>query len=386
MKILFLLSGTNSLDGSTKSFLNLLNYLECKNIEAHVVCPNRDGVYKILTNRNIPTYYIKYRFSTPPIARGIMNLVKYIPRLLLRNVFNATALSKLNKIVEIVAPDIIHSNSSVIKVGYDVARSFQIPHVFHIREYGDLDFNLNTSYITNLVKEGKSYSISITKDIARHKGIMGSPYNTVIYNGIVNSNKLRLNEKKEKYFLYAGRIEPTKGIADLVDAYIAYNKLANRKFKLLIAGGIPKAYLNYCEKLRDKIAQSNIAESVIWMGDVENLDEYFYNAAAVIVPSVNEGFGRVMVEAMANGCVCIARNTGGSKEQLDNGLQICKEEIAYRFSSIQELVQSMLMISEESTVPVKMIENSQRVIQTLYSQEKYGQQVLTLYKSIAEII
>ena len=42
-------------------------------------------------------------------------------------------------------------------------------------------------------------------------------------------------------------------------------------------------------------------------------------ALALFVPSSFEGFGFITVEAMFCGCLVIGRNTGGTKEQFDNG-------------------------------------------------------------------
>ena len=38
-------------------------------------------------------------------------------------------------------PDIIHTNTGVIHEGLKVAKRLKIPHVWHLREYQDKDFN-----------------------------------------------------------------------------------------------------------------------------------------------------------------------------------------------------------------------------------------------------
>ena len=42
-------------------------------------------------------------------------------------------------------PDLVYTNTSVLSLGYDLSRKIKKPHIWHIREYGDKDFNL--SYI-----------------------------------------------------------------------------------------------------------------------------------------------------------------------------------------------------------------------------------------------
>lgn len=60
-------------------------------------------------------------------------------------------------------------------------------------------------------------------------------------------------------------------------------------------------------------------------------------ASAIIISSQSEGFGRVMAEAMYNGCLVDGKNAAGIKEQFDNGLQFCDQEIGIRYSDYGDL-------------------------------------------------
>ena len=383
MKILFILSGTTSFGGATKSFLNLIEYLKSHGTEIFIVCPDKKGIYNFLLENGFNTFQIPYNFSTRPTIKNFKDVIKFVPRLVKRKLINWKASTKLSHLVSKISPDIIHTNSSVIKIGYDVSLQHNIPHIFHIREYGDIDFNLDTSYITNIISEGRSYSISITKDIAKHKNIFNSFYNSVIYNGIVKNEKIRFNKTKQDFFLFAGRIEPTKGLDELIDAYADYLNCSKKKYKLVIAGGIQGQYKSFYESLCNKISDYKISEFVEWVGERTDIEDYMYHAAATIIPSYNEGFGRVMVEAMTNGSLCIARNTGGSKEQLDNGRKICKKEIALPFNTKYELTKQLIKVSDTPTSELsEIIMRSQEVIQTLYSQDTYGDKTLQLYNKI----
>ena len=49
--------------------------------------------------------------------------------------------------MKIINPDLIYSSTSVITIGYSLARKYLVPHVWHIRKFGDLDYNF--SYFPN---------------------------------------------------------------------------------------------------------------------------------------------------------------------------------------------------------------------------------------------
>ena len=160
----------------------------------------------------------------------------------------------------------------------------------------------------------------------------------VIYNGIIDGRAMALPEKKHPFFLYAGRIEPNKGIEDLIDAYIGYRSHRDSEgkvIKLKIAG----AYLRkaFFDSLRQKVVQAGLSDDVAWLGECSGMDELYSEAAATIIPSYCEGFGRIPPEAMASGSLCVMRDAGGLKEQLDNGVSVSGDEIALRFTTVAQL-------------------------------------------------
>ena len=110
-----------------------------------------------------------------------------------------------------------------------------------------------------------------------------------------------------------------------------------------------------------------------------------YRATATIVPSKHEGFGRVMVEAMSNGSLVIARNSGGSKEQFDNGREYKGEEIGLSFNNNEELTNHLLQVSDKNQNNFNhTISISQDTILLLYSENSYGSKVYNLYKRILD--
>ena len=84
-------------------------------------------------------------------------------------------------------PDIIHTNTGVIHEGLKVAKRLKIPHVWHLREYQDKDFNWEAfpcfSAYCQMLR--KSYVITITNDIKAHFGLLDFPYSRTIYNGVI---------------------------------------------------------------------------------------------------------------------------------------------------------------------------------------------------------
>lgn len=381
MKVLYVLSGTTIFGGATKSFDNMLSYLLEKEVDVLVITPDSSGFYLDLKYRNIKVRNIPYTFATYPSKKGFYNKILYPLRLARKILYNMLGYIKLLNIAKSFKPNIIHSNSSVLDIGIRVANRLNLPHIFHIREYGDLDFSMDMRRMDKLLN--KSHTISITKDIKNYKHRNNPKLDRIIYNGIFSEKKIRYTKTKLPYLLFAGRIEKTKGIEDLIDAYIAYTKKVTVPLDLWIAGTIEEHSKCLVSNLTSKLKIAGINENVKWLGSRSDINDLMYNATATIIPSYQEGFGRVMPEAMANGCICIARNTGGLKEQFDNGLKVTSKEIGLRFSTTEELCKQIELIHSFSEIEKeRMIIASQKTITELYTNEKSGKTIFDFYKEI----
>ncbi|WKA59071.1 glycosyltransferase [Planococcus shenhongbingii] len=128
-------------------------------------------------------------------------------------------------------------------------------------------------------------------------------------------------------FVFAGRLEETKGIFTLLEAFQLLVQKGNAGFtpRLLIAGGEEDAIdsvarLPYDEKLR--AAVKGIEEHVEFLGpqSQEQLALLFNISTATIVPSYYESFGMVAAEAQACGSPVIASDVGGLKNVVQDGI------------------------------------------------------------------
>lgn len=384
MKVLFVKSSTTLFGGGSKSFMNMLDGLMKLGIQPIVVFPAADGMCELYHNKGIPTVVLNYRMAVYPPLRYWKDYVMFLPRLCGRIWVNYTASRKLVNIVREFQPDIIHTNVSVIDIGYRVAMQLKIPHIYHVREYGDKDFSLfhypmRSCFLKKLKKH--SYAICITKDIQKHCKLDDNN-SYVIYNGVCSESQIRFNLQKKNYFLFAGRLEPAKGVKDLLIAFADFCKLRpNSEIQLKIAGDTKNVH--YYSFLLNEVKRLHIEERVDFLGMRKDVNDLMADAYLMLVPSLYEGFGRITAEAMQNGALVLGRNTAGTKEQFDNGLEITGEEIALRYSNHQELVRAMCEVVDngiEHYFP--MIERSQQVVKALYTNERNAQRVYEFYNQI----
>ena len=107
---------------------------------------------------------------------------------------------------------------------------------------------------------------------------------------------------------HVGRMSEQKNHKGLIEIYSAYHK-ANPESVLLLIG---KGELE--ESIRKQVQESGIENSVIFTGAVSNVNEYLSAMDVFLLPSLWEGLPFVLVEAQANGLLCIASEEGVTKE------------------------------------------------------------------------
>lgn len=261
-----------------------------------------------------------------------------------------------------------------------MSKKFNIPHVWHVREYGELDFSISLKESDEKFPLNK-YFICITKAIKSYRRLDHNAYAKVIYNGVISDQDIPCynNETGDRFFLFVGSLNEGKGIKDLLVAWKdAYKDKRLKGFKLLVCGGNPDEISFW-----GKLCSCNAIDYVDWLGRRDDVPELMKRAYAVIVPSFFEAFGRVMPEAISNGTLVIGRNTAGTKEQFDNGLNLTGREIGLRFENVNELSRQIIEVATNGPSHYsEMIEAGNKTVHTLYSIENNINSIFGFYQTI----
>ena len=151
----------------------------------------------------------------------------------------------------------------------------------------------------------KSYKVSEGKVVVTHLGIKPTLGTKVL-------NMTDLNKKfgiKGKYILFVGTLQPRKNITKLIEAF---SKLKQNDISLVIVG--KKGWL-YDEILAAP-TKYDVKERTKFLEFVSNEDlpSLYKNALCFVLPSLYEGFGLPVLEAMKFGCPVITSNVSSLPE------------------------------------------------------------------------
>jgi len=138
---------------------------------------------------------------------------------------------------------------------------------------------------------------------------------SVVYNGADHLNFITTkNDKKEKpYILYVGSRSKYKNFRLLVESYSKSKKI-NDNFNIICFGGG-----RFTKDEIDHFKKFNILNKIILvLGDDSSLKAHYENASLFVYPSLYEGFGISVLEAMNSGCPTIVSDISVFREILDS--------------------------------------------------------------------
>jgi D-inositol-3-phosphate glycosyltransferase len=131
-----------------------------------------------------------------------------------------------------------------------------------------------------------------------------------------------LGLKDEKILLFVGRIDPLKGIGQLLKTVPLLENREN--IRLIVIGGDENSRAEV-EELKKSAAKLGIGDRVTFQGLIkqDRLPLYYSAADVCVVPSYYESFGLVPLEALACGTPVVATDVGDLKNIIRQGETGC---------------------------------------------------------------
>ncbi len=202
----------------------------------------------------------------------------------------------------------------------------------------------------------------------------------------VRGNRVHLRKKmgySNPLFVFAGRLEVTKGIFTLLKAFqLLTNKNSGINApRLIIAGGDAETIdletkLPKDQKLRDAI--KGIEDRIEFLGPQtqDELALLFNAATATIVPSFYESFGMVAAEAQACGSPVIASDVGGLKNVVQDGIS----GLLVETKSEVDLAIAMEVLSANTLLTERLSRQAVKIAKKDFDWDAISSRISSLYE------
>lgn len=296
----------------------------------------------------------------------------------------------LIQIIRREKPQVIHTNTRVTNI---LAGFLRIPCILypvscifinHIRDRDPLPgwkFKLISAADLLIANSQK------TKDFLVEGGVCEEKIQ-VIYNGVdltkfdpeqvkgrIKILKEELKIKKDELVLTTiGQIYPRKGHEYLLKAF-AQVVSEIPKVRLLVVGQDPTDDQRYCHKLYSYIKDLNLNDKVNLLGYRKDIPEILALTDLFVLPSLEEPFGRVLIEAMVMEKPVVATDVGGIPEIVEDG----KSGGLVPPAHPEKLSAAILRLLADRNLRVDFGKRGRKIVEEKFDLQVHVEQVQRLY-------
>lgn len=275
---------------------------------------------------------------------------------------------KVKKLISKNKISFVHSNDLRMHYLWSIISFFcGVKHIWHQHSPYFSRRNILFSALSyQIVTVSKFCKSSFTSSMSRRAIIVSNPFEFV--NKKENIKEINnLNRKKNFLITYVGKFNEQKRFLFFIELAKKILQIKKNVIFLLVID-IPNDLKN---KIRNELT------NVIFIKKKRYILPYLKISNLIICPAKNEGFGRVLIEAMIAETLVLASNSGGHKEIINDGengfLADCDslEDFLIQFKKILKLDKDYIK---------KIIKKALFDASNNYSSEKYLKKFIEIYK------
>lgn len=316
LRVLYLNPFSQEVSGPDESLRTLLGALIPLGVDAHLVLPQAGPQVPRYEALGVKVHYAPLTILKRRPGAG----AALLPLQLARGVVAVAGIVRRERI------DLIHTNMEVVLDGALVSRVLRIPHILHYRGNTNDDpkvvFDALTRFWTATAE--KVFCIShATAEIFRKRRLgakVETLYNPVDVHAFANAERsdavrCELGAAPDEPLVgTVGRIHPRKDVETFIRAAaLLANERADARFVVVGSAEAPEE-VAYEARLRALSAELGISDRVVWAGARSNIPNVMKALDVFVLCSRNEGFGRVVAEALSAGTPVVVSNEGALPE------------------------------------------------------------------------
>jgi glycosyltransferase involved in cell wall biosynthesis len=198
------------------------------------------------------------------------------------------------------------------------------------------------------------------------------------------SEDARQKARKDYHFeneplaLYVGILNQRKGIDLLIEAWHRA-KVQHSPGRLLLVG--PEANTApdfFSDKIKRMIALHQLADSIIFWGQEQDVAGLMRACDLLILPSRSEGMPNVVLEAMASGLPVLASNAAGTEIVIESG----REGLIFNIDDVEDFAQKLMRLLTRRSLRQELGQAARQRIEGAYSLEIITRRYQELYQQL----
>jgi len=365
VKILYI-HGIAQIGGAERELLTWLEFLDRDRFHPYLVCPNDGPLTGKLERLRIP--YVSFSF---PKWRKWSHII-----------WRPFAILRLVTIIHRWQIDVLHVNDYWwAPLGVLAGRVTGRPCLIHVRQ--EIEPRKISQYWLDKGSLIVPVSDSIGK-VIRNAGVSRENIQ-VLLSGIAQQDRKSSflatdtlpSFKKVKGQSVIGTVAnlfPRKGLEYLVEAVGQLKKLFPHVFLVIVGAGD----LQYERQLRTQVEHLNLTENVLFAGFQEHPELFIAQFDVFVLPSVLEGFGIVLLEAMALGKPIVASHIGGIPEIVQHE----KSGLLVKPADAEDLCRALFILLKDPAKQAIMGAEAKKRVEQRFSLQGMLEGLYELYSKV----
>ncbi len=389
MKVVYV-ANKNEKGGAFYSLMEMvLTLREQHGVEPVVLTQGEEKLTEFCRQNGIETYaighdpFMLYKGSTLPRKAAKWMLRPYYR--IRRKKRLQSALEQAQSCIDFSTVDLIHTNVNRDDIGQELSRKYHIPHVWHIREFSDTDYDC--AYLRKQPMEYMNslngYFIAISqavRDAWIKKGLDGEKIR-LIYNGLDLAKFGVIKEhdfnKETLHFVFTGAICATKGQEQVIRALSALPEDIRQHICVDFYGS---GVSNYILSLKALARSGGVEKQIRFCGYSHALQDVLPQYDGAFVCSEAEAFGRVTVEHMCCGLPVIASDSGANPELIEDG----RDGFLYRAGDIHALRDAVVRVYQSRGQLADVSKRAREKALQRFDRRINAENIYHLYEEVTE--
>ncbi len=210
------------------------------------------------------------------------------------------------------------------------------------------------------------------KIVVTHQGY-GTIFNKRLKPDELNYVLGKYNLKMGEIILFVGTVEPRKNLSKLIDAFDEVKVKKSINHKLVIAGGLGWSYDEFLKKK----AASKFSDDIILTGYIsgKELLALYRLASCFVFPSLYEGFGLPVLEAMVNSTPVVCSKRSSLPEIAGDAA------VYFNPDDAEDIANKIIRVLEDTELKNRLISSGKKQVRK-YSWKKSVEKTVQIYKHV----
>ena len=264
-----------------------------------IVC-SAEGAYKKDLSKNVKIIEL----SCKRIRFSLFELIKVLRRKRFDYLIGSNLLANIIMLL---------ASFFVFKTKFIVAQhnymNVENTHVGYYARFSEFYMKILYPCASKVIAVSQGIKQYLIDKIGLSEGKVEIVYNSIDVNHTISKSGEKVEIPFENFIVFVGRLSKVKNLPFL---FRSFDKTNNSDIKLLIIGDGP-----YEDEIKRAAKQAKKEKDIVFLGALDNPMPYIKKAKALVLPSLSESFGMVLLEALSLNTPVVSTPTKGALEVLE---------------------------------------------------------------------